>query len=294
MVRNIVASRDVEAVQLVQAPAPEVPKVMVLVASQDMRMGHTVLPDWLKWEEWPEELASPLYVTQARMSDAVQKFAGAIVRSQVVAGEPILETKFVREGDKSMMSLIVRKGMRAVSLPISAETGAGGFILPGDRVDVMLTHRRSAGARQKGVPVAVEGATEVVNFSDDFITRTILANVRILAIDQVVAEVNGAPAVLGRTATVELTLDQAEMVALAEKTGELSLALRSFADGIGPNGEPNDEAMPEVVLASDLLMKEPEPTEAEPAPRPAIPQEKTISIIRSGVASVMKLESNLQ
>ena len=113
------------------------------------------------------------------------------------------------------MSAILPRGMRAVSTKISPETGAGGFILPNDRVDVILTKKEK---------------NESIGGSETFNSETILANVRVLAIDQTVKEEDGRQVVVGKTATLELAPEQAEVLTLAEQMGEMSLALRSLAD----------------------------------------------------------------
>ena len=118
------------------------------------------------------------------------------------------------------MSVILPAGRRAVSLKISPESGAGGFILPNDRVDVILTSKSGD--------------------SDNVISETILKNVRVLAIDQTVKEEEGRKVVVGKTATMELSQDQAELMSLAERRGQLSLALRSLADS-APGAVPENE-----------------------------------------------------
>ncbi len=138
---------------------------------------------------------------------------GMIVRAPFVAGEPIREPKLVNAKGSGFMAAILPSGMRAVSTQISPETGAGGFILPNDRVDVIMTPRNRDSEKGGGT------------------TETILRNVRILAIDQTVEEKNGQKVVVGKTATLELSSNQAETLALSQQLGTLSLALRSIADG---------------------------------------------------------------
>jgi pilus assembly protein CpaB len=136
-----------------------------------------------------------------------------IVRAPFVAGEPIREVKLVNAKGSGFMAAILPAGMRAISTQISAETGAGGFILPNDRVDVILTPRGGRDSDKNG------GASE-----------TILRNVRVLAIDQTIEEKNGLKVVVGKTATLELAPGQTETLALSQQLGVLSLALRSIAD----------------------------------------------------------------
>ncbi len=120
------------------------------------------------------------------------------------------------------MAAILPTGMRAISTEISPETGAGGFILPNDKVDVILTKRDKASERSSG-------AADTIN------SETILTNIRVLAIDQTVGEKDGQKVVVGKTATLELKPEQAESLARARQSGTLSLALRSLVDANQPN-----------------------------------------------------------
>jgi pilus assembly protein CpaB len=144
-----------------------------------------------------------------------------IARAPFVAGEPIREAKLVNAKGSGFMAAILPSGMRAVSTQISPENGAGGFILPNDRVDVIMTPRGNAD-KSSG-------------------SETILRNIRVLAIDQNVEEKNGQKVLVGKTATLELLPSQAETLALSQQIGALSLALRSIADD-GSNDSTPDEA----------------------------------------------------
>jgi pilus assembly protein CpaB len=127
------------------------------------------------------------------------------------------------------MAAVLDKGMRAVSTEISPETGAGGFILPNDRVDVILSRRDREAEKA--------GATETHT------SETILSNIRVLAIDQMLGEKDGQKVVIGKTTTLELTPRQAEMLALSRQLGTLSLALRSLADANDTTLPSEDERM---------------------------------------------------
>src|SRR5262249_22198493 len=154
--------------------------------------------------------------------------AGMIARAPFIAGEPIREPKLVKANGSGFMAAILPAGMRAVSTEISAETGAGGFILPNDRVDVVLTHRDKN--PDKSGP-------------DTINSEVILPNVRVLAIDQAPKEKEGQNAVLGRTALLELKPEQVETLARARQAGTLSLALRSIADAnVAENASDQDGA----------------------------------------------------
>jgi pilus assembly protein CpaB len=122
------------------------------------------------------------------------------------------------------MAAILPPGMRAISTEISPETGAGGFILPNDRVDVILSKREKNADHP----------------SDSVNSETILGNVRVLAVDQTIEEKNGQKVVVGKTATLELKPEQAETLARSRQMGTLSLALRSLADANAPENSNDD------------------------------------------------------
>ncbi|MGB3865395.1 MAG: Flp pilus assembly protein CpaB [Xanthobacteraceae bacterium] len=201
------------------AQTAQMQTVDVLVAKSDIPLGKSVTPADLQWQTWPATAASSSFVRRDNRPDATTKIAGAIARSPFVAGEPIRESKLVMAGSSGFMAAVLPAGMRAISTEISAETGAGGFILPNDRVDVILSRRGHNGDQP-----ATEGAT----------SETILTNVRVLAIDQMPREKEGQNTVVGKTATLELKPEQAELLARARQTGTLSLALRSIADANAP------------------------------------------------------------
>jgi pilus assembly protein CpaB len=190
--------------------------VDVLVARSDIGLGQTVNPDDLQWQTWPAATASNSFIRRNERPDATTQIAGSIARAPFIQGEPIREPKLVRANGSGFMAAILPTGMRAISTEISPETGAGGFILPNDRVDVILSKREKNQDRT--------GATDVVN------SEIILSNVRVLAIDQAPKEKDGQNAVVGKTVTLELKPEQAETLARARQSGTLSLALRSIAD----------------------------------------------------------------
>jgi pilus assembly protein CpaB len=202
----------------VQAVAPGPPTIDVLIARNDIALGQTVNPDDMQWQSWTETPASSSFIRRSDRADAVTQIAGSIARSPFIAGEPIREQKLVKANGSGFMAAILPAGMRAVSTEISAETGAGGFILPNDRVDVLLSkHDKATGSDPSAVV-------------DIVVSQVILTNVRVLAIDQAPKEKDGQNAVLGKTATLELTPNQVQILARARLSGTLSLALRSIAD----------------------------------------------------------------
>lgn len=152
---------------------------------------------------------------------AKSDYIGAVVREPILAGEPIVARKIVRAGDSGYMAAYLEPGARAMAIRVNVETAAGGFILPGDRVDVLMTREiknndSSAGPR--------------------FTTATIMRNMKVLAIDQTTRAAEDEKAVVGATATLAVSERDAELLALARSEGDLSLVLRSYADTAGPSG----------------------------------------------------------
>jgi pilus assembly protein CpaB len=197
-------------------PTAQFPTVDVLVAKADIGLGQSVSPENLEWQSWPAATASNNFIRRSDRPDATTQIAGSIARAPFIAGEPIREPKLVKANGSGFMAAILPVGMRAVSTEISPETGAGGFILPNDRVDVILSKREKDAGR--------------ANAADVVRSEIILPNVRVLAIDQAPKEKDGQNAVVGKTVTLELKPEQAETLARARQTGTLSLALRSIAD----------------------------------------------------------------
>jgi pilus assembly protein CpaB len=197
------------------APVAQMPTIDVLVAKADIALGQSLKPDDLQWQTWPASTASNSFIRRGERPDATTQVAGSIARAPFIAGEPIREQKLVRADGSGFMAAILPTGMRAISTEISPETGAGGFILPNDRVDVILS-KREKGNDKNGA--------DVVN------SEIILPNVRVLAIDQAPKEKDGQNTVVGKTVTLELKPEQAETLARARQTGTLALALRSIAD----------------------------------------------------------------
>ena len=203
-------------------PTVQLPTVDVLVAKSDIGLGQSVGPDDVQWQTWPAATASNNFIRRTERPDASAQIAGSIARSPFIAGEPIREPKLVKANGSGFMAAVLPGGMRAVSTEISPETGAGGFILPNDRVDVILSRREKSG-------------------DHDMVTsEIILGNIRVLAIDQAPREKDGQNSVVGKTATLELKPGQAEVLARARQTGTISLALRSLVDANAPSAPRNE------------------------------------------------------
>lgn len=215
-----------------QAATVDAPAMLeeVLVASGDIDRGAIVRAEDLRWHAWPADAISPAFVLRSSRPDAPNELAGSVLRSQAAADMPVAASEFAPAGS-SLLSAVLTPGKRAVAISISAEQSAGGFVLPDDRVDVVVTSCRD---RRCG-----DGAT----------ARTILRNIRVLAIDQSGAESDKEATLIGKTATLELTSAQAETLVGAEASGMLSLVLRSAADHaeLVEQPEPGRGAAPQVI-----------------------------------------------
>ena len=196
-------------------PQAPVDTVDILAAKKDIGIGQSLLPQDMEWAAWPASTVNSAYLRRASRPDAVEQLAGWTAKASVAGGEPIRESTLIDTKGLGYMAAILPSGMRAVATEISPETGAAGFILPNDRVDVILSRRDREAERLTGI--------------ESQVAETLLSDVPVLAIDQNVEEKNGRPMV-GRTATLELTPRQVETLAMGRLMGTLSLALRSVAD----------------------------------------------------------------
>ena len=198
LARGLMSSDTEQPVkQVVEEPTSE-----VLVAVNNLDVGQRVSTSDLRWQRWPEAAMNPAYISRTQKPTAIEEFTNSVARSAVLSGEPVTAEKLVTLSGAGFMSALIEPGMRAAAIVITPETSAGGFILPNDRVDVVDV--------EKG--------------------QTLLRNVRVLAIDQRFNEKAGEQVVVGRTATLELTPAQVELVAVAQSDRPLSLSLRSMAD----------------------------------------------------------------
>lgn len=197
------------------APVAQLPTVDVLVAKNDIGLGQTVKPEDVQWQTWPAATASSVFIRRNERPEGATQVAGSIARAPFIQGEPIRDQKLVKPEGSGFMAAILPTGMRAISTEISPETGAGGFILPNDRVDVLLTRR---------LKNPDQGSPDIIT------SEIILANIRVLAIDQAPKEKDGQNAVVGKTVTLELNPTQTATLSAARQSGTLSLALRSIAD----------------------------------------------------------------
>ncbi|WP_420430940.1 Flp pilus assembly protein CpaB [Hyphobacterium sp.] len=247
--------------QVVQAAT-----VDVLSARRDLPVGARVQASDLYWQAWPEDAVSPSQILRQSEPDAAERFAGAVVRSAISEGEPISPRFLLQAGEAGFMSAVLSPGMRAHAVPITAETGAGGFILPGDRVDVI---------------VAYEAEEDGNSRRRYFVSETVVENARVLAIDQIFGgNEDSESVVVGETATLEVTPEQARALALATERGQISLSLRSLSDA---------EGGPRLVAA------QPDPRVARAEPDPVTPYQNDdgqVVVYRYGQARVTTVDEN--
>lgn len=267
-------------------PAADAPVITrVLVAKRDVPPGSFVQAGVdVDWEQVPDDYPSKeLLINEAAFR--LQDFNGAVVRKQLRAGEPIQQTALMKAGEGGFMSAVLEPGMRAVSIAVTATSGNAGFISPGDRVDLIVTHRIKIGANKD------TGAGE-----EAVVSETFVSDVRVVAVDQMLDNPENK-AILAKTVTVEVTQRQAQQIAVASEMGKISVALRSLTNG--PVAQPSaaapaaEPAAGEPAAATDPA-SEPLAAPADPAAVPAetqspITDEKDVSPILSGMSPRVKV-----
>ena len=215
------------------AATPNVEMAEIVVAAKALEVGAKIMPGDLKWQGWPKSAIDASFITKESQPQALDSAAeGSVARMPLVSGEPITAQKVIKTDGAGFMAAVLTPGKRAVAVKLNAERGAGGFILPNDRVDVIMT--RKLGNDDDGNPA--------------YRAATVLNDVRVLAVDQTSQEEGDSKSIVGKTATLELNSQQAELLALAEAMGDLSLSLRSLSqsdkpadDGARQKGFGNDD-----------------------------------------------------
>ncbi len=194
---------------------PTIPTSRVLVAKNDLVVGTFVRTEDLHWQEWPQESVVPSYVTEGvSVADAgrdekkltINDFVGTVVRLPIAAGQPMTPGLVARAGERGFLAAVLRPGMRAVSVNVTQTSGISGFILPGDRVDMIWRVQN----KDLGGPFS----------------QTLMTDLRVIAVDQ---STQASNATLAKTITLEVTPKQSEAIALASDVGQLDFALRSIA-----------------------------------------------------------------
>jgi pilus assembly protein CpaB len=205
------------------APAPTIKMSEVLVAAELLQPGQALDSAKVRWEKWPTASVSSSFVTRDAVASAEDVVKDTIVRAPILKDQPVTTSAIVHGKEAGFMAATLTPGMRAVSIVVSTEQGAGGFILPNDHVDLILTQKSNDN------PPRVRA-------------RTFMQRVRVLAVDQVYKEEKDQKTVLAKTATLELTPAQAETVAKAQGMGQISLSLRPLSEeaaaAAAPGGQP--------------------------------------------------------
>ena len=252
------------------------PAAQVLVARAAIRTGQLIKPDDLRWQPWPQGNLPASYIVEGKRP--IGDFVGAVARSQFHVGEPIVESDIVMPGSRGFLAAVLKPGLRAVSVPATATSTVSGFIYAGDRVDVLLTH-------------TLEGQNGHHNA-----TETILRNARVIAMDQKLDFTPGDKPDVAKTATLELTAKQTEIVTLAVKMGELSLVLRSLQD---PADEERDVASGDDATAElgdsythdsqvSRLIKDP-----SPPPKPPDAMKTSVFVLRGARGTKQELDGSV-
>lgn len=211
-------------------PAPQIAMGQVLVANVNLTPGQKLTVEQIRWEKWPSASIDPSFITHDSAPNEEQLVKDTVVRAPVLPGQPITRTALVHGDASGFMAATLSEGMRAISIGISTDSSAGGFILPNDRVDVILI-RKPDGSTGRAV------------------SRTILSNLRVLAVDQTYRQEKDTRTVIGKTATVEVTPEQAEAIAAASQSGLLSLSLRPLGDGVADKDD--DKSAPKKRTATN-------------------------------------------
>ncbi len=214
--RSAIAASKPQSVQVVETAAVE-----VLVVKSDLAAGSFITPENLEWRAWPEDgviethiRREPDEAADTDTLDPMQELAGAVVRQNMQAGEPVTHARVVHPGDRGFLAAVLEPGFRAVSVPVDATSGIAGFVFPGDWVDIVLTMK-------------IRGNGEGID-QQRYIAQTVLERIRVLAIDQAVDKEEGEAAI-AKTTTIEVTPKEAERIAIALEMGRLSMSLNSLS-----------------------------------------------------------------
>ncbi|MEJ7925536.1 Flp pilus assembly protein CpaB [Sphingobium sp. AN641] len=205
------------APQVSAAAMPEADQPHVLVATKALPVGTIIDAESFRFQPWPKELVEQVYFLRGQADPA--KLAGSVVRNPVTAGQPLTQGSLIQPGDRGFLAAALGPGMRAITVPVSAQSSVAGFVFPGDRVDLMLTQSVAGGGDGEALKVS----------------ETILRNLRVLATDQRTDAMgpDGKPVVQTYSnVTVEVTPKIAEKIQVAQTIGSLSMSLRSIADNM--------------------------------------------------------------
>ncbi len=216
------------------------PKTQVLVAAKDLALGKDLQEGDLKWQSWPGE-AFKGAITRKAEQKPEEALKGRMTQ-RISAGQPVLQSYIFKEGKGNVVAGILEKGMRAVAIPVKAFTMAGGFVTPGDFVDVILTYKVSVQREEK--------TSELSTFMRSHVSETILKDIRVLAVDQD-AQREKEDAKIAKTVTLAVKASDAEKLSLAAEMGDITLALR----GLGDDTDANPDALTTDIELSRAMQK---------------------------------------
>ena len=243
MARSLLVGASAPQAGAVTAAAAPVDGPEVLVATRALPVGTILDATALKFQPWPKELVDNAYFI--KKDTDLKSLQGTVVRNAITAGQPVTQGALVKPGDRGFLAAALGPGMRAVTFPVSAQTGVAGFVFPGDRIDLVLTQTVPGGG--DGPPLKV--------------AETVMRNLRVLATDQRTDNTVGED---GKTVvrtfsnvTIEATPKIAEKIAVAQTLGSLSLSLRSIAD--------NNSELEEAIANGDVKVPEGNDPKAERA-----------------------------
>jgi pilus assembly protein CpaB len=194
---------------------PAMPSKSILVARRAIARGQILRPNDFAWQPWPANGIDNRYIVQGTRASSA--FTGWVARHPITPGTPVTLAEIIAPGDRGFLAAVLRPGMRAISVPVTATSGIAGFIFPGDHVDLLIT---------LAVPDRGHGDNKEAQFVHKA-CETVLRNVRVLAIDQRLQGKEGE-AIVAHTATLEVTPKETEVIAVASEMGKLSLSLRSL------------------------------------------------------------------
>lgn len=215
MARSLIVGSSAPQANAMVAPSVDGPEV--LVATKALPVGTILDATALKYQPWPKELVENAYFIKKGGFDQ-RTLIGTVVRNAITAGQPLTQGALVKPGDRGFLAAALGPGMRAVTVPVQAQTSVAGFVFPGDRIDLILTQTVPGGG--DGPPLKA--------------AETVMRNLRVLATDQrtdnSVGEDGKSIVRTFSNVTIEATPKIAEQIAVAQTLGSLSLSLRSIAD----------------------------------------------------------------
>ena len=209
-----------------QVATQDVPKVEILVASKDLGVGKELEDGDLKWQSWPKETLFSGAVQRKKGQEAAEALKGRL-RRDVAAGEPMMASYLLGETKANFVAASLQPGMRAVTIEVSATTMVAGFISVGDNVDVVMTYRLDVDTNGMNNRRVREAAGSALH---QYATESVVQNARVLAVDQTAQRPEDGKVRVGKTVTLELSVQDSERVILAQQIGELTLVLRGIGD----------------------------------------------------------------